>query len=201
MRALVIAALLAAGCSPEIGTGTYFCGPERLCPPDLECNDQTVTCEVPAEVEAFACPTASNLEEPDDDLASARDLGTLACGIIDPLIDEPGCVPQAGDVDLFKFVYDEECSGADPHVSVVVRFPIAHVPLTLELLDGDGAVLQEAELCTSSADRTGTDRVCLESRLTSGTYYLRVRAADGGPDCDGTCHYNRYQVAMSLPLS
>lgn len=202
MRALAAAAaLLAAACTPEIGTGTYFCGPERLCPPDLECNDLTVTCEVPAETEPFACPAASNASEPDDDLDGARDLGSLACGDLAPLVDDPGCLPEAGDVDLYKFEYDDECTGADPHISVIVRFPIAHVPLTLELLDDSGQVIQEAELCTSTADRTGTDRVCLESRLASGTYYLRVRAVDGAPDCDGTCHYNRYLVALSLPLS
>lgn len=202
MRALAVAAAaLAAACSPEIGTGTYFCGPERLCPPHLECNDLTITCEVPAETESFVCPSSANLAEPDNDLGSARDLGTLSCGVLDPLIDDPGCVPEPGDVDLYKFEYDDDCSGADPHINVVVRFPIAHVPLTLELLDAEGAVIQEAELCTSTADRTGTDRVCLESRLASGTYYLQIRAADGAPDCDGTCHYNRYLVAFSLPLS
>lgn len=197
----VSAAALLCACSPEIGTGTYFCGPERLCPPDLECNDQTITCVVPAETEAFSCPAAANTAEPDNDLDSARDLGTLACGVIDPLIDAPGCVPEIGDVDLYKFEYDDECSGADPHIEVVVRFPVAFVPLALELLDAEGAVIGAGELCTSTADRTGTDRVCLESRLASGTYYLRVRVADDAPDCDGTCHYNRYLVAFSLPLS
>jgi hypothetical protein len=202
-RAPVIAALVGAvaACTPDIGTNTYFCGPERLCPPDLECNDADVTCELPSLTEAFACPDQANNAEPDDDLASARDLGPLMCGVFDPLLDEPGCVPAVGDVDLYRFDYDDECTGGDPHIDVKVRFPIAHVPLTLELLDSEGAVLEVGELCTASNDQTGMDRVCLESRLENGTFFLRVRAADGGPDCDGTCHYNRYQIAFSLPLS
>lgn len=201
IRLAVVLALAAGACTPDIGTNTYYCGPERLCPPNLECNDANFTCELPSLTEAFACPSDSNTAEPDDDLASARDLGTLSCGTFDPLQDEAGCVPQAGDVDLYRFVYDDECSGVDPHIEVKVRFPIAHVPLTLELLDADGAVIQEAELCTASNDQTGMDRVCLEERLASGTYFLRVQVPGGAPDCDGTCHYNFYRIAFSLPLS
>jgi hypothetical protein len=199
--AIAVLGVAAAACTPDIGTNTYFCGPERLCPPDLECNDAEVTCVLPSQTEAFSCPANANDAEPDDDLASAFDLGSLSCGQFDPLIDEPGCVPDASDVDLYRFEYDAECAGTDPHIDVKVRFPIALVPLTLELLDADGAVLQVGELCTPSNDQTGSDRLCLEGRLASGTYFLRIRSADGAPDCDGTCHYNRYQVAFSLPLS
>lgn len=199
--AIAIAGAALAACTPDIGTSTYYCGPERLCPPDLECNDANFTCELPSLVQAFECPAASNDAEPDDDLDTARDLETLSCGVFDPLQDEAGCVPAAGDVDLYKFEYDDQCSGSDPHIEVKVRFPIAHVPLTLELLDDAGQVMQEAELCTASNDQTGMERVCLEARLSSGTYYLRVRVPDNAPDCDGACHYNFYRIAFSLPLS
>lgn len=194
-------AALAVGCTPDIGRGTYFCGPERLCPPDLECDDTSFTCEVPSEAAAFACPEGTELTEPDDSLAEATDLGDLACGSPDPLYDASGCIPGAGDVDLYRFRYDDVCSGSDPHIEVAVRYPIALVPLTVELLDESGAVREAGELCTPSGDRTGTDRLCIETPLASGVYYLRIRAADGAPDCDGTCHYNSYRANMTLPLS
>ena len=47
MRWLLLAGLVSSACSPEIGKGTYFCGPERFCPPDMECDDPSYTCDSP----------------------------------------------------------------------------------------------------------------------------------------------------------
>lgn len=200
-RLALAAALIAAACTPDIGRGTYYCGPERLCPPDLACDENRFTCEVPSDVSPFECPEGSEAGEPDDTAAEAGDLGALACGSPDPLYDAAGCIAGPGDVDLYRFDYDPACPGADPHIEVAVRFPIALVPLSVELLDAGEAVVESATLCTPPGDRTGTDRVCLEARLEAGTYFLRIRAADGAPDCDGECHHASYRANMTLPLS
>lgn len=199
MRAALLIILLLAGCEPEIGAGTYYCGPERFCPPDLECDDPTFTCERPGSAQPFACQEGSQDPEPDDSADSAEDLGDLACGL--PILEQRvGCLDE-DDVDHITFDLDGTCVGDDPHLEVGLRFPVAFMPLTVELLDDDGEVMQEAVACTPSGDQTGTDRVCLERRIEPGSYVIRVRVVEGAPDCDGDCRHNSYQLDVGYPLS
>jgi hypothetical protein len=200
MRRLLIASFVAlAACSPQIDKGTYYCGPERLCPPDLSCDDPTFTCDAPSLAERFSCPVDSEGFEPDDSPGDAQDAGKTSCG--QPLLSEQlGCIDDAADLDHVSFEYDAECVGDDPHLEVVLRFPVAFVPLTLELLDDSGSVIETGVLCTPSGDHSGSDYLCLEARPPAGHYVLRVQAADG-PDCDGDCHYNQYYLQVSSQLS
>jgi hypothetical protein len=196
---LGVAAVL-AGCSPDIANGTYFCGPERFCPPGQECDDNRHICDSPRLVSRFECPAGTELFEPNDTLESAEDAGDLTCG--NQLFEERhGCVASAGDVDLFTFAFHGPCLGDDPHLAVRLRFPIALVPLTIELLDESGRVIGEGQLCTPSGDVTGTDRLCIDMPLESGQYYLRVRSAPDGPDCAGDCHHNRYTLDVLYSLA
>jgi hypothetical protein len=196
----LLLALAGAACSPDIGKGTYYCGPERFCPPDMECDDPSYTCESPRLAQPFACPTGSQALEPDDSSEQAPDEGSLACG--DSLVGERiGCIAGEGDEDVLGFDIAGECVGDDPHLEVTVRFPIAFVPLAVDLLDESGATLVEGVLCTPSGDATGTDRLCIEQPLAPGRYYLRVRAAPDGPDCDGDCHHNQYTLIVGYPLA
>ena len=198
----VVAALAAAAaaCSPEIGKGTYFCGPERFCPPDMACDDPTYTCDSTRLAQPFACPAGSEALEPDDSGADAVDDGELDCG--ESLVGERvGCVDQDGDEDYLTFAVTGECVGENPHLEVTLRFPIAFVPLSIDLLDDSGATVAEGVLCTQSGDLTGNDRVCIERALAPGRYFLRVRALPDGPDCDGDCHYNQYTIIVAYPLA
>jgi hypothetical protein len=201
--ALVAAAsvALAAACVPEIGGGTYFCGPERLCPPGLVCDDSSYTCELDAVARPFSCPAGSEDSEPDDSLAAATAIGTLECGrtLLDDLI---GCMAEGDTVDYFRFEHTNVCSGQDPHIEILLRFPVAMAPLRVELLDEQGQVIQTGEHCTQPGDFTGTDRHCL--RLDPpplGVYYVRVSLDPDGPDCGGQCRYNRYTLDIKFPLA
>jgi hypothetical protein len=203
MRAglLTLAAACAylGGCAPDIGAGTYYCGPERFCPPDLACDDPTFTCERPGSAASFACPDGSQGAEPDDTIGTGEELGELDCGL--PILDQHvGCLDD-DDVDHIGFVLDGTCVGEDPHLEVSLRFPVALMPLSVDLLDTGGDVIAEGVPCTPSGDATGTDRVCLDRRIEPGHYLLRVRMVDDAPDCDGECRHNQYQLDVGYPLS
>lgn len=193
-------AALACACSPTIDNGTYYCGPERLCPPDQVCDDSSYTCMSPYDAEAFSCPDGSDAAEPDDILSQARDVGSLSCGAA-ALEAATGCIPDINDVDYYVFEHQADCTGSDPHLEVTLRYPVALVPLTVELLDEEENVVAEGELCTPSGDLTGTDKLCLEATPPPGTYYVRVSSPKDAPDCDGACHYNQYTIAIRFPLS
>jgi hypothetical protein len=199
MRALLIALVAAAAaCSPEIGAGTYYCGPERLCPPHLSCDEPTFTCESDIIAEPFACAEGSEAYEPDNDVASARELGNASCGTA-VLGDYRGCL-AAGDVaDLYRFEVPSICSGEDPHLTFKLSYTIAFTPMVLELIDDQGNVVATAEPC--EANSTGTDSVCLELDPQVGTVLVRVRLDDTAPDCDGQCRYNHYWLDIQYPLA
>ena len=67
----LVGAGLGTGCEPEIGTGTYYCGPAEFCPPSLACDQLTYTCVAPVLADPFLCPEESETWEPDDDLQTA----------------------------------------------------------------------------------------------------------------------------------
>lgn len=202
MRGALVAAALAcaaAGCTPEIGAGTYFCGPELYCPPDLECNPNTFTCDTPGSFPAFACPENSEIDEPDDDtISNAPELGRLDCNYTSEF--GPFCVDDLGDVDLRKFEIGGCATGSDPHVEVEVRFPVAMAPLAVEILDENENVVATGELCTPSTNISGMEWFCAEMGPIEGTYYIRVRAV-GSVDCDGECPFNIYQLYVRYPLA
>lgn len=198
---LFVAALLVGpACTPDIGPGTYWCGPERHCPPDQACNDNTFTCEEERTAERFSCPVDSETYEPDGDIATARDMGPVVCGntLIGGVV---GCIAAAGNVDLYRFELDTSCGGADPHLEAKVNFPIGLVGLQVELLDSAGTVVTSGELCTESLNLSGKERVCLDASLTQGVYYLRIQVAADAPDCNGDCHNNQYVLDVRYPLS
>jgi len=200
MRLAATCLALVAACTPDIGKGTYFCGPERFCPPDMACDDPTYTCESERLAQPFACPAGSEALEPDDSYDQSVDDGELDCG--ESLVGERvGCVDADGDEDYLAFDVIGACVGENPHLEVTLRFPIAFVPLSIDLLDESGASIAEGVLCTQSGDLTGNDRVCIEHELDPGHYFLRVRAEPGGPDCDGDCHHNQYTIIVAYPLA
>jgi hypothetical protein len=198
---VVAAALLVLpSCSPEVGDGAYFCGPERLCPGALVCDGPTFTCVQPSHVEAFACPGGADEHEPDGDPPSAWAIEGFLCG--QAILDEgAGCIGSAGDVDLVSFT-GEACVGDDPHVLVSLSFPIAYVPLAVEIRDAGGALLASGTPCTPVVNYSGMDSVCMELEVEAGAvYYVRVTPAAGAPDCDGACALTLYQLTIQSLLT
>lgn len=192
-------AVVAAACSPEIGPGTYFCGPEEYCPPDLECDPDTFTCDLPSAVQPFSCPTGGQVREPDDSMDAAFSLGSIACGQ-SAIENGVGCIADGTDEDYLAITLDHDCSGDDPHLDVRVSFPVALVPLEVTILDDTGAEVAQGELCTTSPNYSGRDTLCLELRPEQGTYYVRVRPADHG-DCGGDCRFNEYLIDVRHRLA
>lgn len=202
MRAAICfaAVVLAGGCTPEIGPGTYFCGPELFCPPDLECDPNSFSCEIPGSFAAFSCPEGSETNEPDDDVIStAPGLGRLACNYNGEF--GPVCIDDLSDTDLLKFEVGD-CAGQNPHVEVEIRYPVAMAPLEVEVLDENEVVVATGEPCTPTSNFSGMDWLCVEMPAVEGTYFIRVRArGDGAGDCDGDCQYNLYKVFVRYPLA
>ncbi|HTM21976.1 MAG TPA: hypothetical protein VL172_15750 [Kofleriaceae bacterium] len=198
MRALPLLLTLAA-CSPDIGSGTYFCGPERLCPPNLGCDDSTYTCMRPAAVEPFACPEDAEAAEPDGSTDQADQRGDLVCG---GAVSQPdGCIADGDQIDVLAFTVPTTCLGADPHLAVTLRFPIALVPLRVQLLDAGGQPLAAGQECTPDDDFTGKLYQCIETPLDPGDYFLQVDIDPDGGDCGGDCRHNSYSLDVLFPLS
>ncbi len=192
VRAVLAAALvtLVAGCQPDIGSGVYYCGPERACPPDLTCDDATAICVFESQTEPFECGAERNVTEPDDGVVDAFDAGTAGCG---PAISQLGCSDEISDVDHLRIVTPPACSDV---LEVEIEFAVAFVPLTVDILDEDGAVLAAGEIC-DDLDAQGQVSVCAQVDADGARpYVVRVQAAEGGPDCDGTCGFNRYQLSI-----
>ncbi|RMH41685.1 MAG: hypothetical protein D6689_10350 [Deltaproteobacteria bacterium] len=185
-----MAAVAMAACEPEIGPGTYFCGPEMLCPPDLSCDPLTYTCERPAAVRPFACPEGTEADEPNEDADAATPLGRLACGGAGAVTN--GCIARSGDVDVYAFKLDE-CLAPGARLLVSARFPIAMAPLSVQVRDAAGEIVTTAQLCTPDPDFTGTERVCAELPKGPAAYTVSVQLAGGG-DCAGACAYNLYEL-------
>lgn len=193
----VVAALALAACEPEIGAGTYYCGEDGFCPPDLACNPDTFTCETPGSFGEFDCPSGSEADEPDDELASAPTLGALPCGY-NPIPRE-GCVPDGDDVDLLQFEV-AACTGANPRLDITLMFPVALVELELALVDDTGAIVRTGEPCTPEPNFTGRRWLCIEGAVPDGAYHLRITAGDDG-DCDGACRYTHYLLFVRYPTA
>lgn len=201
MRGLLLSALVVcAACEPEIGNSTYFCGPERLCPPDQVCDDNSFTCVGPTVAVPFACTDDANVAEPDDLPSMALTTGALACGV-SPLDLSLGCVESVDDEDYVTFDFDVDCNGSDPRLEITLSYPIALVPLSLELLDANERVVAEGELCTRDANFSGMDSVCIEMLPPAGTYFVRVSSDRDGGDCSGDCHFNQYTLSIDFPLN
>lgn len=195
----VVVALMAAGCSPDIGGGTYFCGTERLCPEEQVCDETSFTCVNDSARVPFECPEGSDANEPNEDTAAAKDLGPMACGQ-SVLGGWNGCLPDGNDVDVFSFQHDGSCATADPRFDVTLRYPFALAEVQVELLDSSGAVIGTGENCTPAVDFSGKEAMCISVPAAAGTFYVRVTTS-GQVTCSGDCHYNQYTLDIHLPLS
>jgi hypothetical protein len=200
MARLLVLLMLVAACTPEIGPDTYFCGPERFCPPDLVCDDNSFSCVADFQAESFSCPEGSEMFEPDDSRADGAEVGNVVCGDV-VVTGLEGCI-VGDDADYVMLENDLDCNGTDPHFEIKVRFPVATAALIVEVLDADGEVLTTAEDCTPAQNFSGREHRCAAvSPETGATYFVRIRIDPEAGDCDGDCRHNQYLLDISYPLS
>jgi len=190
MRALWVIAV--AGCTPEIATGAYFCGPEQSCPTGFVCNGDDNRCVTPSNAAPFACGGLDSLE-PDNDLAHAHAVGALAC--VSPPHNFNGCLAAGDAADWFAFDVPPDCTSVE--VNLELSYPLAWEPLAASLTASDGSVIGTDGDCDEAAS-PGDDNRCLKVTLTPGSHYGMSITAAGGGDCDGDCGFNRYTLAVRL---
>ena len=183
----------ALGCTPDIGSGSYLCGPENECPEGQSCDGVDGTCVFTNTQRPFACePTREH--EPDNTPDQAITIAGLAC-VSTPHIDD-GCLAAADGQDWIRFRVPASCLAVQ--VEARVTFPVAWEPVTFELWDLTSTTLIASDAMCKSAAASGEDAGCITSPVTvDGTYGIKVRPAGGG-DCGGACNYNRYQLTVQL---
>jgi hypothetical protein len=201
LKPLLLAAAsagLAVSCDgPTIDPGTYFCGPNQLCPPHLMCEPNTFTCERPDSVIGFVCPDDNqSSDRSDDELVSALGLGTLSCG---QRATRTRCVEDQADQD-YLFVRTAPCLSTNPHLQIELRYPVANAELTVDALDDKGQVIASGRDCTPPQNFTGMAWACIDLPGSGRAVYLRVRATGRGT-CGGRCGYNHYELLVSYPPS
>ena len=194
MRALCSFAFITlAACAPDIAPGTYYCGPERLCPEGLACNGPDGLCVTESRAQPFACG-AENQEVPGDDApATAQSLGELSC--LSLVRETSGCLPDGDVGDFYTFRIAANCTTASFKASVV--YPIAFQRLVLQIAKvGETPTTIDGDCPPRSMD-SGDVASCLETTVSAGEYVLGI-VPDGTGNCDGTCMHNRYGLAVQV---
>ncbi len=200
-RALVIALLaVCSSCKPFVETESYYCGPNRSCPPDQVCDDPTYTCTSEVSLaESFRCPDGSQDAEPDDTREQAIGLGETVCGEVLTSSDIKGCIIDEGDDDIYRFEHAAVCE-RNNRALIQITFPAAFVHLSLHIVDASGATVATGADCTAPNDRSGRFSVCAEVDLQLGEYFVEISPRLGeGVDCSGRCRNNEYELDVFLP--
>jgi len=191
MRRLLLIVL--AACTPDITSGSYFCGPDSVCPEDQTCNGPDNTCVLTASAKPFACADKSE-HEPDDAPAQAFALPALTCA--SPAFIENGCLHAADPADWISFTSPTGCTSIA--ITARLEFPTGFEAAGLTLATGDGTMIAAAMPC--DAVDPGDDAVCLTQTLDAATAYAVEIAPTGEGTCDGECNFNRYTLTMTVGL-
>jgi hypothetical protein len=194
VRAAIVAGAvaLAAGCDPEIVSGSYFCGPQMACPDDEVCSPADGTCVRPELAEPFACEPGSDGGEPNEDPATATSLSVAGCPA--GQVERIGCLPAGIDVDWIRVTSPVSCAGAP--LSIDVRYSVAFAPAIVDLFAADGTtLLATATPCNITGGIGDRDAVCLDTTVPAdGVSMIRV-TLDTELDCDDACDFMHYHVA------
>jgi hypothetical protein len=190
MRAAVVAVAAVAACSPQIADGSYFCGPQELCPSGDACNGPDNTCVTAAFAMPFACP-AGTQHEPDNTPAEAVPLPTLSC--VSTAFADMGCLGSGDTADWVSFLAPSGCLSLVIHVSV--EFPTAFEPITLLLQTADGTQVGSDADCVASTP--GTNARCLTAQGSAGVQY-DLGFLPSAMNCGGACGFNSYSFGVSV---
>jgi hypothetical protein len=178
MRA-ALAFVLVAACSPDIQSGSYYCGDEEACPPGLSCDGATNICVAPAEATPFSCD-------------KGNPLFPATCGA--GQLESTGCVNTAGAHDTFTLVTDATCT---MDFTAQITMPIAFMPLDVTVKDASGNTVASGAPCNVA--HGGAVDVCASFSGGNGqSYTVDVAAAAGAPTCDGACAFNRYSLSVQV---
>jgi hypothetical protein len=192
MRAAVLLIALAA-CTPDVATGTYYCGPDGFCPEGQACNGPDNICVNASSAEAFACGERSAKTEPDDTATQAHLLPTPTCDI--PFNTE-NCMLDGNDAEDWMKL--QQPCGASKEVQLVLKFPVAFERLAMELWDLDTMTkVTDDAACADGGDDANELRCITSPVAENGNYGVKVRPAGDG-NCDGNCSYNRYSLSVLL---
>ena len=194
MRVAVLLAIALTACTPDVASGTYYCGPDAACPEGQVCNGPDNICMLPSSVEEFSCDPGIPTE-PDDTAAQAHALPTLACPSV-PFVDE-NCMLEGDDEDWVKLQGPSDCASG-VQIEATVAFPIAFERIALELWDIDTMTKLAEDMACDREAKAGEEGRCITHPLVSGKNYgIKVRPAGDG-NCDGNCRYNRYRLGVRL---
>jgi hypothetical protein len=181
MRAVVIAVV--AACTPDIASGTYFCGVEQACPPDQACNGTDNTCVTKGTQMPFSC-TSSNPVVP-----------TFQGCVTAPLV-VPDCLPAGQASSSYPFTTPTGCPTLA--VELDVTYPLAFEQVDVQLWQGQNMVASSAS-CNVPTAAGGSESRCLRaSGIANGAVYTAVVSA-AGRDCGGACNFNRFELSVQLP--
>ncbi|MDB4955650.1 MAG: hypothetical protein JWO36_3219 [Myxococcales bacterium] len=185
--------LALVGCTPDVASGSYLCGPEQLCPEGQSCDGLDGTCVFTNTQRPFVCDPSVE-HEPDNTPQQGLAIASLAC-VSAPYVDN-GCLAAGDDQDWVRFKVASGCVAVQ--VEGRVTFPVSWEPVGLELWDLDAMTMIGTGAKCKVAPASGDDASCITQMVTpSGTYGFKVKPAGGG-DCAGSCNYNRYQLTVQL---
>lgn len=191
MRALIVLAAL-AGCTPDIVSGAYLCGPDSSCPEDLVCSGASGTCVLASQVEPFACTPKVQLE-PDDTMAEAH---PLDFGCVSAVTELQSCMLDGDVADWVTFVPPAVCNAVE--VQARLSFPLAFQDLGFELWDVEANMQLASDAACTQGAGTSDVRRCLDFQLVPGKQYAIKVHPTGDGTCDGGCTYNRYTLTVQL---
>jgi len=182
-----------AACSPDIGVGTYLCGPEQLCPEGQACNGPDNTCVAEAQALPFECGTA---DPAGDDVPTAGVMvANLTC--VSTLRESKGCLLQNDIGDWYQFDVPDNCVAVQ--IEARLTFPIAYEPVTMQVATEDGPGVAADSPCPSSIQPDDGEAVrCFAMTVTNGSHHAIGLVHGGTETCGGACANNRYTLSFQL---
>jgi len=191
MRAVLLFALVA--CSADIVSGTYFCGPEALCPDDLACNGIDNICTAPSQALAFDCDLPDRTD--DDTPATGFQLGELDC--VSGVRELQACLFASDPGDWFQFEVPANCNAVQ--IEARLTFPLAFEPVGIQLSTEGGTPSDVDQDCTlSTGNDSGSTSRCFEMTVANGSQHAIGLVHSGRENCEGECAFNRYTLNLQL---
>lgn len=191
MRALLLAAVLVAGCDAydeDLGPAPFFCGEgDQRCPSGYQCamdpssGDEVCIPDDDSIDQNFDCADDSD-QEPNDTLPMADEKPIDVTSAYS--VDNRAICPAA-DRDNYAFML----SGASADADLTITFDADGAPLYAAIVNTGGVPIAEA--ATTAAEPTKLH--ALASNLPAGLYYVHVEAKPTGSRA-----VNNYELSLSV---
>ncbi len=190
---LACTAVLLAACSADVAPGSYFCGPEQLCPEGQACNGVDHICVLPSKVQPFSC---QNENDPmgDDSPSSGQVIANLAC--VSEVKETRGCLIGNDPGDWYQLDVPATCTAVQ--IQARVQFPVAFQPLGFQFSTSNGPASAVDSPCKATTQDDGEDIRCFAMTVTPGSHVAVGVVRTGDADCGGTCAHNRFLLDVQL---